>query len=519
MVYLVGAGAGDVGLLTLRACEILSAADVVIYDRLADDEILKFCAAAKKIYVGKESGRHTLKQSEINQLLVDEARQNKIVVRLKGGDPFVFGRGGEEAIYLRENNLPFEIIPGVTSAIAVPAYAGIPVTHRGIATSFAVITGHEDPTKPESTINWAKISTAVDTLIFLMGVANLPQIVAKLIENGRAPETPAALIRWGTKPAQEVFVTNLGELSVLLKPKPTDGMSAATNSESSKSLSATAVPSLLKRPPAIFIIGEVVNLREKLQWFETRPLFGKKILVTRARAQASKLSSALKNLGAEVIEAPTIKITPPTDNFRQLDAATENLRGYDWIIFTSANGVEKFFERLKVHGLDARTFGTAKVAAIGSATAEKLLSFGIIADVVPKDFVAESLADSLKNFVGGKKILIARAEIARDVLPETLKNFGAEVSVVPAYKTVSEVAAQIDFDSIDLITFTSSSTVKNFVTAYGVPKIHCAAIGAITAQTLENFGVTPAIIAEEFTINGLVEAIKNFYGGNADENY
>ena len=481
MVYLVGAGAGDVGLLTLKACEVLQTADVVIYDRLADDAILNFCADAKKIYVGKEAGRHTLKQHEINRLLVDEARQSKIVVRLKGGDPFVFGRGGEEALYLRENNLPFEIIPGVTSAIAVPAYAGIPVTHRGVATSFAVVTGHEDPTKPESTINWEKISTAVDTLIFLMGVANLPQIVQKLIDNGRAPDTPAALIRWGTKPNQEVVVTTLN-----------------------------AAPNVKILPPAIFVVGEVVNLREKLKWFDTKILFGKKILVTRARAQASKLSSALKNLGAEVIECPTIKITAPSDNFAAADAAIKNLRGFDWIIFTSANGVEKFFERLKVHGLDARALN--KVAAIGAATAEKLSTFGIIADVVPKDFVAESLADSLKNLVADKKILLARAEVARNILPESLKNFGAEVTIAPIYKTIPDAPAQIDLSSVDLITFTSSSTVENFVAAYGVPKIPTAAIGPITAQTLKNFGVTPAVIAEEFTINGLIEAIKNYYG-------
>lgn len=480
MVYLVGAGAGDVGLLTLKAREVLEIADVVIYDRLADAAILNFCADAKKIYVGKEMGKHTLKQSEINQLLVEEARKNKIVVRLKGGDPFVFGRGGEEALYLRENNLAFEIIPGVTSAIAVPAYAGIPVTHRGIATSFAVVTGHEDPTKPESTINWERISTAVDTLIFLMGIANLPQIVAKLIENGRNPDTPAALIRWGTKPNQETVVTTLAE-----------------------------APNTKILPPAIFVVGEVVSLREQLKWFETRPLFGRKILVTRARTQASKLSNVLKNLGAEVLETPTIKIAAPSDNFTAIDLAIKNLRDFDWIIFTSTNGVEKFFERLKLHGLDARALN--KIAAIGSATAEKLLNFGIIADVVPKNFVAESLADALKDFVNGKKVLIARAEVARDILPDTLKNFGAEVTVAPAYQTLAETPAQIDFDALDLITFTSSSTVKNFVAAYGVPKIPTAAIGTITAQTLKNFGVTPAVVAEEFTIDGLVEAIKKFY--------
>ena len=484
MVYLVGAGPGDVGLLTLKAHELLQSADVVIYDRLADDASLNFCPRANKIFVGKEAGSHTLTQSEINQLLVEEARQNKIVVRLKGGDPFVFGRGGEEALFLCEKNLPFEIVPGVTSAVAVPAYAGIPVTHRGIATSFAVITGHEDPTKPESTINWEKISTAVDTLIFLMGVANLPQIVEKLIAHGKNPSTPAALIRWGTKSTQKVFVTTLAE-----------------------------APLKKILPPAIFVVGEVVSLREKLKWFESQILFGKKILVTRSRSQASKLSAELKNLGADVIECPTIKISQPPDNFRQLDAAIKILRDFDWIIFTSANGVEKFFERLKVHGLDARAL--KKVAAIGSATAEKLLSFGIIADVVPKNFVAESLADALKNFVGGKKILLARAAEARDVLPEALKNFGADVTVAAAYQTLPEKFSQVDFDLIDLATFTSSSTVKNFVAAHGLDalkKFPTAAIGPITAKTLEAFGVTPAIQAEEFTLGGLVAAIKKFYG-------
>ena len=483
MVYLVGAGAGDFGLLTLKAAEILKSADVVIYDRLADDEILNLCPNAKKIYVGKSAGAHTLKQDEINQLLVDEARKNKIVVRLKGGDPFVFGRGGEEAIFLRENDLPFEIVPGVTSAIAVPAYAGIPVTHRGIAASFAVVTGHEDPTKEISSINWKNLATAVDTLIFLMGVANISKIVAKLIEHGRNPETPAAFIRWGTKSTQKVFVTTLKD-----------------------------APNAKIQPPAIFLVGEVVNLREQLKWFDTKILFGKKILVTRARAQASKLSRALKNLGAEVLEAPTIKIAAPSDEFTSLDAAIKILREFDWIIFTSANGVEKFFERLKVHGLDSRALN--KVAAIGSATAEKLLNFGIVADVVPKNFVAESLADALKNFVVGKKVLIARAEVARDVLPDTLKNFGADVTIAPVYKTLPEKVTDIDFDSIDLVTFTSSSTVENFVASYGVEnlkKIPSAAIGTITAQTLKNFGVDAKIVAETFTIDGLVSAIEKFF--------
>ena len=492
MVYLVGAGAGDAGLLTVKAREILEVAEVVIYDRLADEKILNYAPNAEKIYVGKSAGCHTLRQEEINELIVEKGTAKKIVVRLKGGDPFVFGRGGEEAIFLRQNNIDFEIISGVTSAIAVPAYAGIPVTHRGVATSFAVVTGHEDPNKSESSINWEKISTGVDTLIFLMGVENLPKITAKLIENGRAKSTPAAIIRNGTKSSQQVLVSTLGNISAEVLEKNI-------------------------KPPAIFIVGEVVNLRENLKWFDTKILFGKKILVTRTREQASKLTRQLENLGAEVLEFPTIKITAPSDNFESLDAAISNIKNFDWLIFTSANGVEKFFERLKLFKLDARALSNSKIAVIGSATAEKLSSYGILADVIPAEFCAESLVDTLKNSVSGKNILIARAEMAREVLPDELEKFGANVTVAAAYKTVpADNAEKINFDEMDLITFTSSSTVENFVATAGIDalkKITTAAIGTITAETLKKFGVTADIVAKEFTIAGLVDAIKNFYEG------
>ena len=492
MVYLIGAGPGDAGLLTVKAQEILSAAEVLIYDKLADKKILNFAPeSCEKIYVGKSAGQHTLKQEEINKLLVEKGAEKKIVVRLKGGDPFVFGRGGEEGIFLRENNIDFEIISGVTSAISVPAYAGIPVTHRGVATSFAVVTGHEDPTKPESTIRWEKISTAADTLIFLMGVENLPKITAKLIENGRDKKTPAAVIRNGTKFSQEVLVSTLEKISADVAEKKI-------------------------KPPAIFIVGEVVNLREKLNWFDKKILFGKKILVTRTRKQASKLTKQLENFGADVLEFPTIKISPPSDNFESMDAAIKNLKTFDWIIFTSANGVEKFFARLKFFNLDARIFGNAKVAAIGSATAERLSDFGIIADLVPKEFRAEGLIDALKDKISGKKILLARAEVARDILPRELENFGAEVQIAKVYKTESdaenaaEVREKISSGEVDLITFTSSSTVENFVAAVGKDFLHktkTAAIGSITAATLEKFGAPADIVAKEFTIKGLVEAV------------
>lgn len=491
MVYLIGAGPGDAGLLTIKAREILEIADVVIYDKLADEKLLNYAVNAEKIYVGKSAGRHTLKQEEINNLLVEKSKTAKNIVRLKGGDPFVFGRGGEEALTLQENNIDFEIISGVTSAIAVPAYAGIPVTHRGVAASFAVVTGHEDPNKAESSINWEKIATAVDTLIFLMGVENLPKITAKLIEHGRAKNTPAAIIRNGTKFSQKVLVSTLENISAdVEKNKIT--------------------------PPAILVVGDVVNLRKNLKWFDTKILFGKKILVTRTREQASKLTRQLENLGADVTEFPTIKITAPSDNFKNLDAAISDIKNFEWLIFTSANGVEKFFERLKNFKLDARALSNAKIAVIGSATAEKLSNFGITADLIPAEFRAEGLIDALKNSVSGKNILIARAEVARDILPNELKNFGANVTVAAAYKTVSaaENISEINFGEIDLVTFTSSSTVENFVAAAGVDalkKIKTAAIGTVTAETLKKFGVTADIVAKEFTIAGLVDAIKKFY--------
>lgn len=502
MVYLTGAGPGDPDLLTVRARKILQTADVVIYDRLADERILRCLPKdAEKIYVGKSAGQHTLKQDEINNLLVEKSLAGKVVVRLKGGDPFVFGRGGEEALHLRENGIDFEIIPGVTSAIAVPAYAGIPVTHRGLATSFAVITGHEDPTKNFSSIRWEKISTAADTLIFLMGMENLPKIVGKLIEFGRDRKTPAAVIRNGTKFSQEVLITTL-------ENAPAD------------------VEKNNIRPPAIFIVGEVVNLRQSLAWFDKKILFGKKILVTRTRTQASKLSRLLENFGAEVLEFPTIKISPPSDNFQSLDAAIQNLPTFDRIIFTSANGVEKFFERLRIFKLDSRALGKAKIAVIGSATAEKLSDFGIFADVIPKKFVAESLVDELKNFVDGEKILLARAEVARDVLPAELEKFGAKVTLAKVYRTdpaaenSAELKSKIDSGEIDLATFTSSSTVENFVQAVGVDslkKISAAAIGPITADTLRKFGVNPVCTAEKYTIDGLAESIKKIFADNSQK--
>lgn len=497
MVYLVGAGPGDYRLISMKAVDCLKMADVVVYDRLADDRILRWAPAdAEYIYVGKASSNHTMKQEDINQLLVDKAKEGKCVVRLKGGDPFVFGRGGEEGLLLRENNLPFEIVPGITSAISVPAYAGIPVTHRAVATSFAVVTGHEDPTKGKSNMRWEHLAMGVDTLVFLMGVANLPHITSKLIENGRSADTPAAVIRWGTKPEQRTLITTVGK-------------------------AAEDVAKNGIKPPAIFIVGEVVKLRDSLQWFDNlsqRPLFGKRILVTRARSQASKLTAKLENLGAEVMETPAIALADPADNYAALDKAIDHVADYHWLIFTSANGVGRFFARLFKAGKDARALGYAKIAAIGSATAEKLKQYGLVADVIPQEYRAEGVVEALKGKLPPyAKILIPRAEEAREVLPDTLREMGAEVEVAPAYRTVcgqvdgEALAAELKEGNIDMVTFTSSSTVKNLVNIIGSAEalkgVKTACIGPVTADTAKSLGIEPDIIAKEYTIDGLVEAI------------
>ena len=497
IVYLVGAGPGDYRLISVKACDCLRKAEVVVYDRLADERILSYAPkTAEYVYVGKASNRHTMKQEDINQLLVDKAKEGKCVVRLKGGDPFVFGRGGEEALLLEKNGLPFEIVPGITSAISVPAYAGIPVTHRGIATSFAVITGHEDPTKGESNMRWDKLSTGMDTLVFLMGVANLPHITQQLMANGRAGDTPAAVIRWGTKPEQRVLLTTVAH-------------------------AAEDVEKAQLQPPAIFIVGDVVALREKLQWFDkkaTHPLFGKTVLVTRAREQASKLTQALETLGAKCVEVPSIRLQAPSDHYAAVDQAISRLADYAWVIFTSTNGVQHFFERLALAGKDARAFGHAKIAAIGTATAEELGRHGIQADIVPQEFRAEGVVEAMQGELSaGMKILLPRAQEAREILPESLRKLGAIVDVASVYETVAacengkDINEKLSQGEIDLVTFTSSSTVKNLIQALGstdaLQHVQTAVIGPITAATCRNYGIEPDIVAEEYTIDGLVKAI------------
>ncbi|MCX7918559.1 MAG: uroporphyrinogen-III C-methyltransferase, partial [bacterium] len=360
-VYLVGAGPGDPGLITVKGLECIKTADVIIYDYLANPKLLAYARPETElIYVGKKAGEHTLPQEEINALLIKKAHAGKTVCRLKGGDPTVFGRGGEEAEVLVQAGILFEFVPGVTSAIAVPAYAGIPVTHREYTSDFAVITGHEVPTKGSSSINWAHLATSVGTLIFLMGVGNLPLIVTQLLKHGRPKRTPVAIIRHGTTPKQETIVGTLADIAEKAKQNQF-------------------------KPPAVIIVGDVVKLRDKLNWFESNPLFGKRILVTRTRSQASEFVRVLESFGAEVIEFPTIEIIPPS-NWRPLDKAIRNLANYDWVIFTSVNGVTYFFQRLAEKNLDSRLFRTARIAAIGPATAEALKEKGLIPDIVPMEY-------------------------------------------------------------------------------------------------------------------------------------
>lgn len=497
-VYLIGAGPGDPGLLGLKAKECLETADAVVYDRLADPRILAFARKdAEMVYVGKASANHTMRQPDINKLLVKLASEGKTVARLKGGDPFVFGRGGEEAIELLEAGQPFEFVPGVTSAIAVAEYAGIPVTHRHVATSFAVITGHEDPTKGASTINWKGLATAVDTLVFLMGVENIEKISSQLIANGRSADCPAAVIRWGTHPEQRTLVTTLGKAAADVK---------AHN----------------LKPPAIFLVGEVVKLRKQLQWFDNKPLFGKTVIVTRARAQASILTKKLEAQGAKVIEVPAIKIVPAKD-YAPLDNAIKNLAQYKWLVFTSTNGVDYFFERLLQAKKDARALANIKLAAIGSATADALAARGLVADLIPSAYKAEELAEALAEEIkAGDKILLARAKIAREVLPESLRKIGAQVDVVTAYETVADCENKEDLittlaNTADtVVTFTSSSTVTNLLEILGDKKsllqnAALAAIGPITAATMQNNGLTPTITADKYTIDGLMDSIQKYF--------
>jgi uroporphyrinogen III methyltransferase/synthase len=495
IVYLVGAGPGDPGLLTIRAHELLRSCDDVVYDALVNEDMLTAELAGRDVdrhFVGKRGGGDaSARQDEIDALLVRLARDGRRVVRLKGGDPFVFGRGGEEAQALARAGIAFEVVPGISAGIAAPAYAGIPVTHRAVATAVTFVTGHEDPEKDATGTDWHALARSGATLVLYMGVRTLPAVVRELLAGGRAPQTPAAVIERATYPSQRVVIGTL-----------------ATIVESARDANVAA--------PAITIVGDVVQLREEIEWFERRPLAGKRILVTRARAQASSLSARLRGLGAEVIEMPAIRIVPldPEPLHRALGA----LGDYEWVVFTSQNAVEVFWSAMRSRGLDARSLGHARVAAIGRATADALLEHGLAADVVPEQFVAESLVEALRrrDDVAHRRVLLARAADARDVLPDGLRALGARVDEIPIYRTgldgngAARVAAQLSAGEIDLVTLTSSSTAQFFVEAVGAEAARAApvaSIGPVTSRTARSLGLRVDVEAREATIAGLVDAV------------
>jgi uroporphyrinogen III methyltransferase/synthase len=485
-VYLVGAGPGDPGLITVRGAEVMAAADVVVYDRLSVASLLDLAPEdAERISVGKAPGRATMPQSEIDALLVERGLRGQQVVRLKGGDPFVFARGGEEARALQAAGVPFEVVPGISSAIAVPAYAGIPVTMRHSSTSFTVITGHEDPDKGGG-IDWEAVARLGGTIVILMGVGRLAEIAGRLIAGGLAPDTPAAAVRWGTRPAQHTVRAELATLA-------------------SHPLEA----------PSTIVIGPVAAI--DLGWFESRPLFGRRVVVTRAREQASALVARLRQLGAEVVEAPVIVIADAGDGGGALAQAAARIGSYDWVIVTSANGARRLLGALH----DARDLGGVRVAAIGPGTADALRLGNVVADLVPERFVAESLLDAFPAPPpNGGRVLLARAAVARDVLPDGLRAAGWEVDVVESYRTEAapiDLAARAAVAEADIVTFTSSSTVERFVEAFGVDAVPplVASIGPVTSATARELGLTVDVEAAEHTVPGLVAALAASLEGNS----
>ena len=494
--YLVGAGPGDLGLVTLRAKECIEQAEVIVYDYLCNPEMLKWAPKdAETIFAGKKAGAHTLTQDEINALLVEKTKGGKRVVRLKGGDPFVFGRGGEEAQALAAAKLAFEIVPGVTSAVAAPAYAGIPVTHRGSNSHVTFFTGHEDPAKTDSSIDFAALAKLGGTQVMLMGVERIEAISQEMLANGMRPDLPVALIRWGTTGRQQTLVGTLENIAARVAEKKFAA-------------------------PAVAVFGDVVSLRDELNWFEGRELAGKRIVVTRTRTQAGVLSQQLRAMGADVIELPTIRIEPPSD-LRGFAELVQDAHAYDWIVFTSPNGVNSFFDLFYKLYDDARELGGAKVAAIGPATAQRIKDFHVHVDLQPSEYVAEAVVREFKKQGGVEnlRILLARAEKARDVLPRELSAMGGIVDEAIAYRTVPETRddngarRRLLEEGADLITFTSSSTVENYV-ALGLPwplGMQVASIGPVTSKTARDLGLNVDVEARRHDIPGLVDAVRKFY--------
>lgn len=499
IVYLVGSGPGDPGLITLRGMECLRQAEVVVYDYLANELLLNHAPeSAERIYAGKIGGRHNQGQDEINALLVRKGGEGKIVVRLKGGDPFVFGRGGEECEALREAGIPFQIVPGVTAAVGAAAYAGIPLTHREYTASVTLVAGQEGKDKDESNIDWERLSHGNGTVVFYMGVTTLRRNMERLIQHGKSANTPVALVRWGTTPKQQVLTGTLADI--------------ADRAEKSAF-----------KPPAVTVVGDVVRLRDKLAWFDGRPLFGKRIMVTRAAVQAGEFAGMLAQRGAAVIECPTIRLVEP-EQWQPLDAALRDISGYDWIVLTSANAVRCFFRRLDALGLDARSLAGCRVCVVGPKTAAKIRNFGINADLVSSDYKAEGVvAEFAKLDIRGKKILYPCADRARDLLPRELGNMGAQVEAPIAYRTVlpdrlpPEAVFALEKRSVDCITFTSSSTVQNLASMLGEDRmldmlkgVAIASIGPITTRSCRALGLKVDIEPAEYTLDALTDAIEAF---------
>lgn len=504
-VYLVGGGPGAHDLLTLKGKRCLEQADVVIYDYLADRSLLNYApASAEKIYAGKQAGAKALTQEEIQDLMVRHARLGRTVVRLKGGDPFIFGRGGEEGEHLRNHGIAFEVVPGVTSAIAAPAYAGIPLTHRDYSSNVAFVAGHED-WEAESSVSWEPLARAAHTIVFLMGMTNLAGNMRKLMESGCDPERPVAVIRWGTKGSQETLVGTVQTIADLARAK---GF----------------------KSPAVTVVGEVVNLRQTLNWFETKPLFGRRIVVTRPRLQAAAFAERIEALGGEVVEFPTIEIRPP-ESYDALDAAIDSAGSYQWLIFTSANGVRFFLERWRHNAKDIRDLKGVEIAAIGPETAREIERHDLRVRLLPEEYRAEGLLSHFKpGDVAGKRVLLPRAAEARDVLPEGLRRWGARVDVVEAYRTVPAVTDGAWLretalrGEIHMVTFTSSSTARSFAALFPenrlekmMARVAVACIGPITRATAEEMGLRVHVMPRAYTIAGLTEAIVEYYSAAAPD--
>ncbi len=500
IVYLVGAGPGDPGLITLRGVECLRQADVVVYDYLANEQLLNHAPAdAERIYAGKIGGRHNQDQEEINRLLVETGRAGKIVVRLKGGDPFVFGRGGEECEALASAGVPFEVVPGVTAAVGAAAYAGIPLTHRDFTASVAFVTGQEGKDKDETTIDWERLSLGSGTVVFYMGITSLRRNMQRMAEHGRNPHTPAALVRWATTAGQQVLVGTIADI-------------------------ADKAEAVGFKPPAVTIVGDVVNLRDKLRWFDNRPLSGRRIIVTRASDQAGEFSAMLSRRGATVLECPTIQLVDPA-SWKELDGAVAVLADFDWVVLTSVNAVRFFFQRLSHLGYDARAFGQCKVCAVGPKTAEAISNHGIRPDLIPSDFKAEGVVSELSKLdIKGKRILFPRADRARDVIPRDLELLGAHVTSPVAYRNIlperlcPETLLALEKRNVDCISFTSSSTVLNMADLLGadllvdmLKGVAVASIGPVTSKTCRELGLKVDIEPQQYTLSALSTAIQEHF--------